>query len=59
MKCDQYSALSADGFCSGMSGEIRDAIYTETITEFPPQDVVCQIWAKSFYAEFEENNGCV
>ena len=58
MKCDQYSALSTEGYCTGMTGQILDGTYTETIAEFPPQDVVCQVWAKSVYQEFEKNTGC-
>jgi ABC-type transport system substrate-binding protein len=58
LKCDQYSALSADGYCTGMTGQIRDANYTENIVEFPTKDVACQIWAKSVYQEIEKNTGC-
>jgi hypothetical protein len=58
MKCDQYSALSPDGYCQGMTGEISEGNYTPTISEYPPSDVACQIWAKSPFAEFEKNTQC-
>jgi hypothetical protein len=44
MKCDQYSTLSAEGFCMGLTGEMQNAEYIDTIAEFPPQDVACQIF---------------
>lgn len=44
MKCDQYSTLSEDGFCMGMTGEFQNAQDISTIAEYPPADVACQIW---------------
>lgn len=58
IKCDQYSALSSEGFCTGMTGRIQDSNYTEAVAEFPPNEVVCQIWAKSIYAEIEKDPKC-
>ena len=51
MKCDLYSHLSADGGCYGMTGQINDGNYTESIAEFPPKAVVCELWKESFADE--------
>ncbi len=49
MKCSQYSPLSAAGSCEGMTGKTSDANYSGMATEFPSEDAVCDIWAKSLY----------
>ena len=56
-KCSQYSPLSADGSCSGMTGQITDGNYVQTV-EYPPADVSCQIWANSLYGGSGEEPGC-
>ena len=48
MKCSLYSPLSAEGSCQGMTGQISDANYTNSVTEFPPTDVACELWKDSF-----------
>lgn len=48
MKCSLYSPLSADGGCQGMTGQITDANYTDSIAEFPPKAVACDLWKQSF-----------
>lgn len=48
MKCSLYSLLSETGGCYGMSGQIPDGTYTDTIAEFPPKAVACDLWKESF-----------
>ena len=58
MKCDQYQTLSIEGWCEGMQGDISDGNYTGSVAEFPPNDIACQIWVKSMYAEYEKKTSC-
>ena len=57
MKCSLYSPLSAEGSCQGMTGQISDANYTNSVTEFPPTDVACELWKDSF-VDPESNKAC-
>lgn len=56
-KCSQYSALSEDGYCLGMTGQIMDDNYVQNV-EYPPADVSCRIWANSLYRETDEDTAC-
>ena len=58
LKCDLYSVLSETGGCYGMSGQINDGTYTDTIAEFPPKAVACELWKESFAEESERRALC-
>ena len=57
MKCSLYSPLSVEGSCQGMTGQISYANYTNSVTEFPPTDVACELWKDSF-VDPESNKAC-
>jgi hypothetical protein len=58
MRCDQYSTLYGSGFCSGMTGNAQDAQYTDTIEEFPPLSVSCELWPPNRYSFNVSETGC-
>jgi hypothetical protein len=58
MKCSLYSVLSADGYCTGMTGQIPDGNYTDAIAEFPPKAVACELWKDSFVDPKESKAFC-
>ncbi len=58
MKCSLYSLLSDSGGCTGMTGQISDGNYTDTIAEFPPKAVACELWKDSFVDPSETKVFC-
>jgi hypothetical protein len=56
--CSQYSPLVPSGVCSGMSGPIKDKVYTNTMADFPPKEVACALWTANRYPENVAETGC-
>jgi hypothetical protein len=53
---NQYSILNS-GF-SGMTGLLKDRIYTDNMTEYPPKEVACELWPVNRYPENVAETGC-
>jgi hypothetical protein len=57
--CSQYSPLIAGvSICSGQSGTYASPKEEGLMTEFPPREVACEIWAYNRDPEFVADTGC-
>lgn len=54
----QYSTLTPNSGFGGMTGLLRDRIYTDSMTEYPPKEVACELWSVNRYPENVAETGC-
>jgi hypothetical protein len=54
---NQYSTLTPNSV-AGMTGLLKDKIYTDTMTEFPSKEVACELWPTNRYLENVAETGC-
>jgi hypothetical protein len=54
---NQYSTLTPNSV-AGMTGLLKNKIYTDTMTEFPPKEVACELWPTNRYPENVAETGC-
>lgn len=55
---NQYGTLMPNGGNMGMTGLLKDKIYTENMTEYPSQEVACELWPTNRYPENVSLTGC-
>ena len=55
---NQYGTLTPDAGNMGMTGLLKDKIYTENMTEYPSQEVACDLWPTNRYPENVAETGC-
>lgn len=55
---NQYGTLTPDAGIMGMTGLLKDKIYTENMTEYPSQEVACELWPTNRYPENVAETGC-
>ena len=54
---NQYSTLTPNSV-AGMTGLLKDKIYTDAMTEFPPKEAACELWPTNRYPENVAETGC-
>ena len=55
---NQYLMLTPEVGNMGMTGLLKDKIYTGNMTEYPSQEVACELWPTNRYPENVAETGC-
>lgn len=55
---NQYASLTPNSGFLGMTGLLREKLYTDAMTEYPSQEVACELWPTNRYPENIAETGC-
>jgi len=57
-ECSQFSTLTPESICRGLSGTVSQSTEAGLMEEFPPADVGCEIWTSNKNPENIAETGC-